>query len=96
MPAHRTEEINALLEQTAEAHGVFEESELKGVYDKEWARWYAAYAVEHGMADLVGHPVTAEELAQFLASTNADLEKLDPKPTEPWAAYTARRISAEL
>jgi len=96
MAADRIDAINALLVETSEAHGTFEETELNGVYDKKWARWYAAYAVDHGMAALVGHPVTADQLAQFLASTNVELEKTEPKPSEPWAAYTARRIAAEL
>jgi hypothetical protein len=90
------EELTALLTRTGEAHGVFEETELKGVYDQEWPRWYAAHAVDHGIGALVGHDVTADELAQFLASTNADLERIEPASREPWAAYTARRIAAEL
>jgi hypothetical protein len=96
MAVNQVEAVNTLLEKTAGAHGIFEETELKGVYDKNWARWYAAYAVEHGMAALVGHPITADRLAQFLARTNAELEQIKPKPTESWAAYTARRITAEL
>jgi hypothetical protein len=96
MAANQVQAVNALLEKTAEAHGVFEETQLKGVYDKEWARWYAAYAVEHGLAALVGHPVAADQLAEFLSRTNAELEQITPKPTESWAAYTARRLAAEL
>jgi hypothetical protein len=92
----RVEAITALLVETMAAHGRFEETELKGVYDKEWARWYAAYAVEHGMARLVGHDLTAERLGAFLASSNIDYEKSDAKGRVPWADYTAPRISAEL
>jgi hypothetical protein len=92
----RIEGVNRLLAETGQAHGRYEETELKGVYDQEWSNWYAAYAVDHGIGELVGHAVTAEELALFFASTNADFEKIEPKPTEPWAAYTARRIVAEL
>jgi hypothetical protein len=85
-----------LLTRTGEAHGVFEETELKGVYDQEWPRWYAAYAVDHGIGALVGRMVTADELARFLASSNADLERIEATAREPWPAYTARRIAAEL
>jgi hypothetical protein len=92
----RIEGVNRLLAETGQAHGRYEETELKGVYDQEWSNWYAAYAVDHGIGELVGHAVTAEELALFFASTNADFEKIEPKRTEPWAAYTARRIAAEL
>lgn len=92
----RIEALTTLLGETGQAHGRYEETELKGVYDQEWPQWYAAYAVDHGIGELVGHAVTADELALFFASTNAEFEKIEPKPTEPWAAYTARRIVAEL
>ena len=68
------EALAALLARTGEAHGVFEETELNGVYDQEWPRWYAAYAVDHGIGALIGRDITADELALFLASSNADLE----------------------
>ena len=90
------EAINALLVQTGAAHGVFEETELDGVYDQGWPRWYAVYAVEHGIGALVGRGVTVDELERFLANSNADFEQAEPKPSESWAAYTARRISTDL
>lgn len=65
----RTQTVSALLTETEQAHGVYETTVLGGVYHKEWAEWYAAYAVEHGIGDLIGHPVTAEQLGTFLAST---------------------------
>lgn len=95
-PTVDVEAITALLVQTEEAHGVFEKSELKGVYDREWPRWYAAYAVEHGIGALVDQAVTTEQLAQFLAMTNIEFERAEPRPDEPWAAYTAGRIAADL
>jgi hypothetical protein len=90
------EALDMLLAEAGAAHGRFEETALKGVYDQAWPQWYAAYAVEHGIGALVGRAVTADELAQFLASSNLDFERIEPKPSEPWAAYTARRIAAEL
>lgn len=88
--------VDALLVRTAAAHGVFEETELQGVYDQDWPRWYAAYAVEHGIGTLVGHPVAADRLAEFLSTCNVEYEKTDPQLREPWATYTARRIASEL
>ena len=96
MTADRIEAISALLVEAERAHGAFEAAQLNGVYDQEWPRWYAAYAVEHGIGALVGHAVATDELAQFLASSNAEFEQTEPKPEEPWSAYTARRISVEL
>ena len=92
----RTEAVTALLSETEAAHGVYETTELKGVYDQDWPRWYATYVVEHGIADLLGHAVTADRLAAFLASTFDEFKGADPKPTESWPAWTARRITTEL
>jgi hypothetical protein len=92
----RTEAVKALLGRAQQAHGAYETTELDGVYDQDWPRWYAAYAVENGIGALVGHAVTTDRLAQFLASTFAEFQQAEPKPTEPWAAWTARRITAEL
>jgi hypothetical protein len=96
MAADRIEAVTALLVQTMAAHGTFEETELNGVYDQEWPRWYAMHAVEHGIGALVGRSITADELAAFLASSNSDFERAEPKPSETWAAYTARRIIEEF
>ena len=96
MASDRIEAVRALLAQTEEAHGRFEATELNGVYDQDWPRWYAGFAVEHGIGALVGHAVTTDQLAQFLASSYAEFDTADPKPSEPWATYTARRITAEL
>jgi len=92
----RFDRITALLVETGNAHGRYEAAELGGVYDQHWPRWYAAYAVEHGIGDLVGHPVTTDELAAFLATSNVELERIEPELREPWATYTARRIAVEL
>jgi hypothetical protein len=96
MAAERIAAINTLLGRAEEAHGVFEKTELNGVYDPDWPRWYATYAVEHGISALIEHEVTTDQLAAFLASSNAQFEQTEPEPSEPWAAYTARRIAAEL
>jgi hypothetical protein len=96
MEADRGEAINALLLRAEEAHGRYEATELNGVYDQDWPRWYAAYAVENGIGAVLGHDVTTDGLAAFLASAYADFEQADPKPDDPWAAYVARRIATEL
>lgn len=96
MAADRIEAINQLLTQAEAAHGQYEAAELNGVYDQEWARWYAAYAVEHGIGERLGHDLSADRLAQLLASSFAEFKQTAPKPPEAWAAYAARRIAADL
>ena len=92
----RIEAIGALLTEAESAHGMYEAAVLGGVYDQAWAEWYAADAVEHGIGDLVRHPVTADRLAALLVESFEAFKSAEPKPSEPWAAWTARRIAAEL
>lgn len=94
MAADRIGAVRALLEATRQAHGAFEQTELQGVHDKKWAHWYAEYAVKHGMCNVVGHSLTTDQIERFFAESNGDFERVDP--AEPWATYTARRITSEL
>jgi hypothetical protein len=96
MAADSIEAIAALLVQAEAAHGVYESTELGGVYDQDWPRWYAHHAVEHGIGALLGHDLTVDELAAFLASSYDDYRRIEPTPSEPWATYIAARIAAEL
>ncbi|MBA2633807.1 MAG: hypothetical protein H0U86_12555 [Chloroflexi bacterium] len=95
MEADRVEPVIALLVQAETAHGTFEATELNGAYDEEWPRWYAAYAIEHGIGAVLVREVTTDQLAQLLARSYIEYERTRPKPSEPWAAYAARRIMAE-
>lgn len=92
----RIDALTALLLQAEEAHGVHETTELNGVYDENWPAWYAAYAVDHGIADHVGRPVTVAELAELLTAVWAELQGAGPEPTEPWASFAAGRIATDL
>jgi hypothetical protein len=96
MTTERITEIEALLDAAKEAHGAYERDELDGVYDEDWPAWYARFAVEHGIGDILGRPVTAEELGAYLTRTWDEIRQSDPKPTEPWATIMARRIATEM
>jgi hypothetical protein len=96
MSTDRIGALEALLAETETAHGAYEATELNGVYDQEWPRWYAAYAVEHGIGEIIGRPVSADELAEFLTMSWSQLQQADPKPAEPWTASFARRMAEEL
>jgi hypothetical protein len=92
----RTAALSSLLAQAQAAHGVYETTELQGVYDQDWPRWYAAYIVEQGIGEVVGHPVTTDDLARLLTTANDEYQQSAAKASEPWADWTARRIGAEL
>lgn len=96
MEADRTTALATLLRQAELEHAEHEAKDLGGVYDQEWPRWYATYAAEHAIAEILGRDVSIEELATFLADSYADFASADPRPEAPWAEYTAARISAEL
>ena len=95
MTDDRVAAIAALLSETESAHGAYEAGELGGVYDEEWPAWYAAYAVDHGIGEVLGRDVVVNDLAAFLTRAYAEFEQTDPK-TEPWQAFIARRIADYL
>ena len=96
MTAERVQALHELLLETEAAHGAYEATTLNGVYDEAWPRWYAEYAVEHGIGSLVGADLPAQRLTAFFERSWADYQRIDPKPTDSWDMYTARRIAAEL
>jgi hypothetical protein len=96
MTDERATGVQTLLAEAEAAHGTYEATELNGVYDREWAQWYARHMVEHGIGRMLGYDVSADDLGAFLASAYAAFEQLDTAPPDGWAAYVARRIVAEL
>jgi hypothetical protein len=96
MEADRATAIAAMLREAELAHAEHEAKDLGGVYDQDWPRWYATYAVEHGIAGILGRGVTVDELTTFLAESYAEFASADPRPVDPWAESTAVRIVAEL
>jgi hypothetical protein len=92
MATDRVAALEALLSETEAAHGVYETTELNGVYDTDWPRWYAGYAVDHGIGTILGRPVGTDELARLLAASWEEFQQADPRPTEPWATYIAHRL----
>jgi hypothetical protein len=96
MTADRIEAVTALLVQAEGAHGDYERTELGGMYDEEWPRWYAQYAVDQGIGAALGRPIGADDLSAFLARSYGEFKEASSEPGEEWAAYTARRIVTEL
>jgi hypothetical protein len=83
--------IEELLKQTSSAHGEYETHVLNGVYDQEWAKWYARWAVEHGLNDLVKQAIDAEQWGQILRDLNEQHQQTDRQ--QSWAEFTAQQVA---
>jgi hypothetical protein len=86
--------IEHLLRAAEAAHGAYERAELGGVYDRQWADWYARWLVEHGYNTLADVEIEAEGLSALLDRLFA-LYKANGSG-EDWAAYFARAIVDDL
>lgn len=84
------QQVRALLQAASSAHREFELRELNGVRDEAWPAWYANYLITHGLQNLIGREVGAEELAKLL-STCDDLNRAN-HVQEPWPDYYAKLI----
>jgi hypothetical protein len=82
--------IAALLDRVGNAHGTYEESQLAGVYDRNWPTWYATYLVEHGIGGALDRPITVEQLATQLKQYDEAYKR--EQPAEGWPTYYARQL----
>jgi hypothetical protein len=86
----RVSPIVQLLQRASAAHGEYETTVLNGVYDQEWPIWYAQWAVEQGLNNLVGSSMTAQEWSNVLFDLN-EQHKLTDK-SQSWAEFTAHHM----
>lgn len=85
-------EIASLLSQAGAAHSIYEQTTLMGAHDQDWPDWYAAYLVEHGLADLIDNAATVEQLSRLLAE--CDQQYRQQSAGQEWPDYYAQRIAA--
>jgi hypothetical protein len=93
MGTDRTQAIEALLVEAERAHAVYEAADLGGTYDESWPQWYAGYAVEHGIGDLIGQEVGADALAGMLVSAWDAFQAERPDAAISWSAFAASRLA---
>jgi hypothetical protein len=86
--------VAALLSQAGSAHGVYEESELNGVYDQNWPDWYAAYLVEHSLGQLLGSSLSVEQLSALLKQYDQDYKR--ERPRLGWPQFYAERLIGQM
>jgi len=82
------EQMKDLLLKTGSAHGVYEEAELHGVYDQDWHLWYAGWALQHGLNDLLQARFDVDTLARLLLEINEAHRQFSHG--ESWEEFTAR------
>ena len=93
MGEERVVRVRGLLEQAKAAHIPYEAEVLGGVYDDEWARWYAEHMINNGFRDAIGSGeggIDVERLAELLAE--ADVQHRLHAPDEDWPPYYARYL----
>ncbi|MDZ7705654.1 MAG: hypothetical protein U5L04_14360 [Trueperaceae bacterium] len=84
------DEIAAMLSRAGEAHHRYEQSELGGQRDEEWAQWYTDWLLEHGLSQTLAPSVSAEQIRDILAeSSNTPASEADEVG---WAEQTAQRM----
>jgi hypothetical protein len=89
-----TAQIEALLIQAEQAHGQYERTVLHGVYDQNWASWYANYAIDQGIGQYLNRQLSTEQLSQFFSQSYSQYQAESSQ--QIWAAYTAQKLVKEL
>jgi hypothetical protein len=86
--------VAALLREAETAHGAYETNVLGGVFDEDWPAWYAAYLLDHGLADHLpgGQSLDVATLTAMLARLAAAYEQ--GEQASPWPDVYARGIVA--
>lgn len=79
-----------LLSQASTAHHHYEQTELNGVFDQDWATWYAQYVVKHDLQQFIGTQVPTDRLSQLLAQSTESHKQ--EKSEKSWADYIALKI----
>lgn len=83
----RAAQLARQLQATADAHFVYESSELNGVYDEQWSDWYAAYLLARDWNAFFERAWSREALAEELRRCHAAHRAATPD--SPWVAYYA-------
>jgi hypothetical protein len=88
--------VAALLRETERAHGAYEKDALGGVRDQEWAKWYAAYLLDHGLANWLpgAGGLGVAGLGRTLSKLASDYER--ERPADAWPEVYAKWMVASL
>ena len=92
MTTDRIAALEALLAETEAAHGVYETTELNGVYDPTGRAGMPDTPSTTASARSWGarSPPTSSRGTSTTCGTSSS--SADPRPTDPWGTYLARRL----
>lgn len=93
METSTEDRIATLLARAEAAHRAFEADTLGGQRDEQWAPWYAAFLIEHGLNDLLepDRSFTIEQLERRLVAADAAYRQAQPEVSWP-VAYAQRLL----
>ena len=94
MADERIERVSQLLDEAESAHATYEQEQLGGQRDEQWASWYAGYVIEHELGGVLGTTPTIEEVAAVLTEATADLERAGED--RAWSGFAAERVVDRL
>lgn len=90
MPDIVQQKLSALLQQAKDAHQQFEKVELGGIFDEQWAAWYADFLVSSGLPGLLGSEPDIDQLTTRINEISRRHKA--ERTAESWADYTAREL----
>jgi hypothetical protein len=94
MTDERTARVAELLKETESAHGTYEQQELGGERDEQWAQWYADHLVQGQLPDALGSAPGAEQVAGVLTEATAEHESEGSE--SEWPEFAAARVVERL
>lgn len=83
--------LSRRLIEAAKAHFEYEKTVLQGVYDQQWAGWYADFLIGHQWNELFRDHWTVPELAEALRQ--ADIDYKANAPQTKWQDHYAARFA---
>lgn len=88
----RRQQLQQALAKASAAHFEYETNTLQGVYDQQWAEWYAEFMLAHGWNDMCAQEWNVAALAATLRQL--DQEYRAQAPQNSWQEFYAARFAA--
>lgn len=91
MSQNKVNQLFNLFVKTVWAHHEHQERDLNGVYNVNWAPWYASFLIDNGVGDVIGYEIDEESLTQFLVDVDKKYRR--EKPNQEWPVYYAIQLA---